>query len=771
MPHSIEEPDDERSLVNRPIASFGRLVDHSWIVAAIILLITALATVGHVDPTWLVAPTEELASDRSETSRSAKRKRQPTPEVQSAQLAGHDLVLLVHSEDLFTPQASAALRHVIERLQSLPQVSEVHWIDRAPPLNIFGLREPVFPKPTASPTRFAAAREKALANPMIGGFLLSGDAQSTLVMVNIDWLFVRSDEDCTSAIREAAQVAAGEVADNDLTFQMTGRVPLELSLRKRNRSNERTYQIIANVFTMVMAIILFRGVVAVIIVAMAPGLGVYWTLGLLNYFDLQDNPFNHVVLPILISLVGFTDGVHMMVQIRANRAAGMPPRDATRKALSEVGLACGLTSLTTAIGFGSLGLAHHQIVQEFGWCCVLGVGVTFVAVVTVIPLLCMTPLGLRVQAGHSRGWVDRNFGRAQWIVDAVLRHHRRFAIGGLLGLAAMVGVSSFLRPDERRNSVLPSTGEELEALRAMDQNFGGLETANVEVEWNDAVPSDSAEVLLVLQQVDKALQAEPLIGFPISIATLVAAMPGDGDAADRASLIELLPPQLKRAFFVPEQGTAMALFRVQDLGIARYGPVFERVESKLQQIAAAHPNFTLKLAGGAVWRWHNLYQIVVDLALSLGTAILIIFLVLSVVYRSLRIGLISIVPNVFPLAATGTLLVFAGQSLEIVSVCAFTVCLGIAVDDTIHFLTRYNEERKKTDDEAEAIRRSFVAVGTALIITTIVLVAGFMTALYSDTRDHKIFATMGILTITSALVADLIFLPALLTMFPGRRRR
>ncbi|MEZ6090174.1 MAG: efflux RND transporter permease subunit [Pirellulaceae bacterium] len=235
-------------------------------------------------------------------------------------------------------------------------------------------------------------------------------------------------------------------------------------------------------------------------------------------------------------------------------------------------------------------------------------------------------------------------------------------------------------------------------------------------------------------------------------------------------MIELLPPPLKRAFFIPERNYAMALFRVRDLGIAKYGPVFRRVQTGLENIVAEHPNFHIQLAGDAVWRWRNLYQIVVDLALSLGTAIAIIFLVLSIVYRSLRIGLISLVPNIFPLAATGALLVFSGQSLELVSVCAFTICLGIAVDDTIHFLTRFNEERKKTDDLTEAIRRSFVAVGTALIITTIVLVAGFVTALTSDTRDHQIFAMMGILTIAAALFADLIFLPAMLTTFKRRNR-
>jgi len=103
-----------------------------------------------------------------------------------------------------------------------------------------------------------------------------------------------------------------------------------------------------------------------------------------------------------------------------------------------------------------------------------------------------------------------------------------------------------------------------------------------------------------------------------------------------------------------------------------------------------------------------------------------------------------------------------------VSVCAFTVCLGIAVDDTIHFLTRYQEEMKKTADISLAIRRAFVVVGTALIMTTLVLVAGFCTAMLSNTRDHRIFASMAMLTIATALFADLILLPALLMFFPGK---
>jgi len=227
----------------------------------------------------------------------------------------------------------------------------------------------------------------------------------------------------------------------------------------------------------------------------------------------------------------------------------------------------------------------------------------------------------------------------------------------------------------------------------------------------------------------------------------------------------LMLPPFKRAFYEPEKQYAKVNFHVRDLGIAQYNGPFTRILDGLVEIEKEHPEFKLRMSGNAYFRWENVFKIVVDLALSLGTASLIIFVVLSLVYRSLRIGLISFVPNLFPLSFAGLFLVLTGTPLEVTAVCAFTVCLGIAVDDTIHFLTRFEEEREDGKEKDEAISRAFTGVGTALIMTTIVLVAGLGTVLFSDSREHFIFAAMGIITIGSALFADMVFLPGMLSWF------
>ncbi|MDA0590239.1 MAG: efflux RND transporter permease subunit [Planctomycetota bacterium] len=163
-------------------------------------------------------------------------------------------------------------------------------------------------------------------------------------------------------------------------------------------------------------------------------------------------------------------------------------------------------------------------------------------------------------------------------------------------------------------------------------------------------------------------------------------------------------------------------------------------------------------------------RVVRELFHSLALAAVIIFLVITVTFRSLRIGLLSIIPNVFPLAATASLRAFFfGTSLDISSACAFAICLGIAVDDTIHFLIRFMHEREAGYEPPEAIHRTFVTVGSALVMTTVVMVSGFGSVMTSSLPTHFLFATMALTTIAAALVGDLILLPALLVQFPGRR--
>ena len=749
--------------------------DHTWAQLLVLIAMSTLALIGATNPsliTNLLKPTPVDSSVKiKSTGRTTKQKRKQLPNVSRFEYGGFDGVLVAiiddeGTEDLFNGKTLAAMRKVADGLHSMPQVSRVLWLDNVPDFNLFGLAGTLLPSSNGSPRQMAAARERVLGNPLAVGQLISSDGKTVLIQFDLDWFFVGSDEDATTAIREHAERLA---ASPHIRFMLTGAVPLDAMIAHNHVHDSRKYQLIGYAIMIISALVLFRGLSAVLIVALAPAVGVLWTIGILHFFDLQDNPFNDIIVPVLISLVGLTDSVHLMVEIRSQRANGLDTRDAAREGVARVGLACFLTSLTTAIGFISLTWAHHEVVCDFGWCCVVGVSMTFCSVLTVIPLGCRSPLGRRLHVGIGKSLVDQHLRRIGPLVDFVLSRDRIVAAFSIVVTVIMSIVALQMQPDEKRYSGMSESGEAAKALRHLDQALGGLEFSHVQVGWNAKV--NEGDILIALAAVDEILSEERLIKHPLGLHDLLDALPGDGSAQERMTLLELLPPSLKRAFYNPEWQTARVQFRVQDLGIAAYGPTFERIENKLHKLSNNYPNLQISLNGGAVWRWKHVYQIVHDLATSLGTASVVILLVISCVYRSVRLGLISAVPNVLPLAATGSMLVLSGQHLEMVTVCVFTICVGIAVDDTIHFLTRYQEELLVGGEQKEVIRRAFTGVGSALLMTTIVLVAGLGSAIFGDSRDARVFGIMGCLTLTTALLADVFFLPALLSRFAKIRSR
>ena len=749
---------------------FGRatqwIVNAPWLTVVLLTIITTFACIGHFYPNLITDLFKEQVESRDSDLPPALRgeTREARPAVDSFAFRG-DAIMVVQSEDFFSPAGVQAMQAVVKKLRETEFVSRVVWIEDVPPLNLFGLPEPTFPKPTASQGLFDKAKQKALQNPFIKGQLLSADANTMLMMVSYDFLFIEDDSQCVDGLLKVANGVAAEHPDVNVSFGVTGNVPIFLNMMQQSEANTFFYQLVGYSVIFLMSVVLFRGLVSVFVLGVAPALGVFWTLGFVNFLGYSNNPFIDVILPVLVSLVGLTDGVHLMVQIRRLRSQGLEPLNAARAGLSQVGLACALTSLTTAIGFGSLSLARHEFVQQFGYSCVIGVTCTFVAVITIIPLACSTWIGRFVKVGKKPGLVEQNLGRVSGVIDWVLPRKKMVSVTAIVATIFLVGLCSTLRPDEKLSAALPTESEASRSLKTLDKAMDGLERGDVVVRWSSDIESDSPEIMQVVSKVDQLLVNEPLIGHPVSIRNLVQALPGDAPPEERMSMLDLMLPPFKRAFYEPESRYAKVNFHVQDLGISEYNGPFNRIIEGLGEIEKDHPQFTLYMSGNAHFRWENVFKIVVDLAFSLGTASLIIFVVLSLVYRSLRIGLISFVPNLFPLSFAGLFLVLSGTPLEVVAVCAFTVCLGIAVDDTIHFLTRFEEEREAGHEKDEAIRRAFTGVGTALIMTTIVLVSGLGTVLFSDSRDHFIFAAMGIITIGAALFADMVFLPAMLSRF------
>ena len=661
-----------------------------------------------------------------------------------------------------------AMRCAVTALENLPQVQQAFWVDTLPTLNVFGLANSALPPDGSSAASFEESKAKILKNPIAVGHLISEDGRVLLVPLQMDWLEVTSDEDVREEILSTARAAADQVSGHLVEFTATGDIPLFLDQMAAHRWNQHFFQAIGFGLVLILAIGIYRSLIPVLLVSSAPALAILWSLGILRWLNEPDNPLSDAVLPVLVAIVGITDGIHLLAYIRTALDSGQNPRQAAASAVRHVGLACFLTSLTTAIGFASLMWADSELVRGFGRSCAIGVTMAFLSMVTVLPLMAGTRLARRLPESTERDLVETKLGFWTPWVEHWLKHRRLVSVLGIL-LTLTLSISLFyLTPDEKRSFGLPTRSPSFRALEQCDESVGGIELARVVIEWSDneitteGPPSDLVEIV---QQVEQAISREPLLRHPLSINQILKALPSGEQSSNSLEMLNLLPSALRDSVYREDLRRTMVSVRFQDVGIAIYEPVFERLRTTFDQLQHQYPGIKIGLTGETVVRSRKIVQVVSDLQKSLVGAALIIFTLLAVVYRSWRIGLLAIVPNLLPIVATSSMLIFLGRSLDVSAACAFTVCLGIAVDDTIHFVSRFLQERERSGDTDEAIRVSYRRVGSALMITTLIMVVGFATVLMSEMPAQRIFGAMAVCTISTALLGDLIFLPALLAWF------
>jgi len=315
---------------------------------------------------------------------------------------------------------------------------------------------------------------------------------------------------------------------------------------------------------------------------------------------------------------------------------------------------------------------------------------------------------------------------------------------------------------------MPTGSKSYAMLQKCEAEFGGALPSYVVVQWPESMKLESREVLQAIADVHGIMQQQPELGPPFSILNVLASLPRRrGDLTSAIPYLSRVPQETRDMLFRPQLRKAVIRVQTPDQGTRAIRPVFDRVDQQIQAlIRDKHAGFEITLTGSSVTAVRNISLVIVDLCKSLALASVIIFGVMTIVFRSVRRGLISLLPNVFPLATVAAMLVITRDgALEISSVVTFSVCLGIAVDDTIHFISRFDRELKEGNDVCEAVQQSVAKVGAALLVTTLTLVGGFGAGIFSELPALRSFAMLSCVALTAALAADVLILPALLVCF------
>ena len=229
-------------------------------------------------------------------------------------------------------------------------------------------------------------------------------------------------------------------------------------------------------------------------------------------------------------------------------------------------------------------------------------------------------------------------------------------------------------------------------------------------------------------------------------------------------LLELAGEEELVCRFVSDDfSTARLSARVASMASTEYRTLIDKIQRSAHSNLS--PALTVELTGPVV-----LYATIIDTLTegqirSLGLAFLIITLLMGLYMRSLRIGLISMIPNLFPVLFVLGVMGWAGISLNVVTVMIASIALGIAVDDTIHYLARYRIESNKTGDRVEAMRRTMLHTGKAIVFTSVVMAGGFWVICFSDFRPNIYLGLLTGVAMIAALLGDLLLLPICVQLF------
>jgi len=660
---------------------------------------------------------------------------------------------------LFHEPTLSNLRRLVSRLEELPVVTGVRSMFDVRRQGVVGAVLPVIPRTSGllDADALQAAHDRAVDHPLVSGQLLSADATSTLLIVRL-----AAGADRPPGLGpavESLELLLGQWKTDGLEIQLTGLPALRHQAAAALRRDMLLFNSLGLILAVVLSATIARSIRSTLVACLPPAVGAVWAMGLLGLCGAPINILTSVV-PSLALVVGTCDSIHFIEDMRRSVRRGLDPLAASTGAVRRVGTACGLTSLVTAIGFASLAAARIEAVRTFGIAAAAGAIASFAAVTLLTPLLASSRFCQGLKLGRSWRLASRAAGT---LAAFSIRHARPIAAAGLVGTLLLTLLGLGVDADNRVIDALPRRAEAARALQAVDAEFGGVMGVDVVVRWPDPIDWRDETVLTCLQEVHGIIEASDATSRPLSLASVTADMPSRARQRLPAAAVEELVDADARM--------AIVRARVSDAGSRQLETVYRGIEARLDQLGAAHPGWQFELAGMSVVSARNIRQLVRDLGGSLLLEVMVIGSILAVAFRSPVAGLVSLIPNVFPLAVIAAMMVATGRSLDPATVIVFNVCLGLAVDDTVHVLAALARHRREGVSIASAVRRAVVETGNPVMLGGLVLGVGFAAVTVSSVPSLAGFGRLACAAVAAATVAELILLPAVLVVTDDLLRR
>ncbi|TOM45919.1 RND transporter [Vibrio parahaemolyticus] len=701
-------------------------------------------------------------------------------EIQTTFAKTDNLAIVIAPEDgdIFTPQTLSLIQKITVDAWQVPYSSRVDSIANYQHTEAFDddllVEDLLYSEYELTPERISKVKSIALSEPVLKSALVSEKGDVTVVNITVQL----PEMDKTAEVEEVvssinAMIDRYQRAYPDVTFHKAGIIAMNHAFMTAAQDDSSTLVPTMLVVILVFLTIMLRSILSVIATLIVIIGSVMATMGISGWAGMFLSTAT-VNVPTLIMTLAVADCVHVIATMRQSMKNGFTKAQSIERSIALNFVPILITSVTTAIGFLMMNMSDSPVLRDFGNLSALGVMVACFLSVTLLPtLLKLLPIHVKMETSQDQKHVMDRLG------DFVVSQRRALLP---LSVAVIVVCASLIPLNKVNDESVEYFGQRNEFRQAadfMEERISGMTNISIAIKTNESQGIAAPDFLNTIGEFSSWLRDQPETDHVATLADVYKRlnknMHGDDEAyyllpqerelaAQYLLLYEMSLPyglDLNNQINVDKSSIKIVL-TVANLGSVE----LVDLENRIYQWFAEHaPQYQVVASSPSLMFAHIGETNMASMLSTLPITLVLISALLIFALRSVRLGLISLMPNIAPAVIGFGLWALISGEINLGLSVVVTLTLGIVVDDAVHFLSKYQRARREGQTAEQAVRYAFHTVGRALWITTVVLVAGFSVLAMSSFRLNADMGQLSAIVIFIALVVDFLFLPTLLMLF------
>ncbi|MBM5006120.1 efflux RND transporter permease subunit [Vibrio parahaemolyticus] len=701
-------------------------------------------------------------------------------EIQTTFAKTDNLAIVIAPEDgdIFTPQTLSLIQKITVDAWQVPYSSRVDSIANYQHTEAFDddllVEDLLYSEYELTPERISKVKSIALNEPVLKSALVSEKGDVTVVNITVQL----PEMDKTAEVEEVvssinAMIDRYQRAYPDVTFHKAGIIAMNHAFMTAAQDDSSTLVPTMLVVILVFLTIMLRSILSVIATLIVIIGSVMATMGISGWAGMFLSTAT-VNVPTLIMTLAVADCVHVIATMRQSMKNGFTKVQSIERSIALNFVPILITSVTTAIGFLMMNMSDSPVLRDFGNLSALGVMVACFLSVTLLPaLLKLLPIHVKMETSQDQKHVMDHLG------DFVVSQRRALLPLSVVVIVVCASLIPLNKVNDESVEYFGQRNEFRQAADFMEERISGMTNISIAIKTNESQGIAAPDFLNTIGEFSSWLRDQPETDHVATLADVYKRlnknMHGDDEAyyslpqarelaAQYLLLYEMSLPyglDLNNQINVDKSSIKMVL-TVANLGSVE----LVDLENRIYQWFAEHaPQYQVVASSPSLMFAHIGETNMASMLSTLPITLVLISALLIFALRSVRLGLISLMPNIAPAVIGFGLWALISGEINLGLSVVVTLTLGIVVDDAVHFLSKYQRARREGQIAEQAVRYAFHTVGRALWITTVVLVAGFSVLAMSSFRLNADMGQLSAIVIFIALVVDFLFLPTLLMLF------